>query len=103
MVELKDMIAGRAPHATEDTDTVEEQLKDEKSEKTEESVERKKSFRKTVSTSVTDDCMKKHVGVTDPELLDKLDSLQRPITKEVRQILDIILYNYNSSVFYILT
>ena len=46
-------------------------------------LERKKSFRKTVSTSLTDDCIKNAVGVTDPELLNKLDSLLRPITKEV--------------------
>ena len=84
VVELKDMIAGRAPRNIEDTYNVEEPQKDEKSENTEGFVERKKSFRKTVSTSMTDDCMKKTVGLTDPELLDKLDSLQRPITREVR-------------------
>ncbi|XP_076668142.1 protein phosphatase 1L isoform X2 [Andrena cerasifolii] len=84
VVELKDMIAGRAPRNAEETYNVEEPQKDEKSENTEGFVERKKSFRKTVSTSMTDDCMKKTVGLTDPELLDKLDSLQRPITREVR-------------------
>ncbi|KOC71205.1 Protein phosphatase 1L [Habropoda laboriosa] len=83
VIELKDIIAGRAPRVLEDT------RKDEETEKKEEKSdtglpERKKSFRKTVSTSVTDDCMKKNGGVTDPELLDKLDSLQRPITREVR-------------------
>lgn len=81
---MKDMIAGRAPRNTEEVYNVEEPQKDEKSENTEGFVERKKSFRKTVSTSMTDDCMKKTVGLTDPELLDKLDSLQRPITREVR-------------------
>lgn len=61
-----------------------ENKKDEKTDMT--TIERKKSFRKTVSSSVTDDCMKNSVGVTDPELLDKLDSLSRPITREVWQL-----------------
>lgn len=47
-------------------------------------VEKKGSFRKTMSTSQTDDCMKKSGGVTDPELLQKLDSIPRSITREVR-------------------
>ncbi|XP_033328697.1 protein phosphatase 1L isoform X1 [Megalopta genalis] len=84
VIKLKDMIAGRPPRgqATEDqTDQFEEQPKEDKNDA---NLERKKSFRKTVSTSLTDDCMKKSVGVTDPELLDKLDSLQRPITREIR-------------------
>lgn len=82
MIELKDLIAGRTSRAqlTENVDKFEEQSKEEKNDG---NLERKKSFRKTVSTSLTDDCMKKNVGVTDPELLNKLDSLQRPITREV--------------------
>lgn len=79
------MIAGREPRTSEDEINVEEQQKDEKSDTV--IPERKKSFRKTLSTSLTDDFMKKNVGVTDPELLDKLDSLQRPITREVVLIL----------------
>lgn len=47
-------------------------------------VEKKNSFRKTMSTSQTDECMKNTVGVTDPELLQKLDSIPRTITREVR-------------------
>lgn len=42
---------------------------------------RKISFRKTVSQ--TDDNIK-NMGITDPELLKKLESLPRPITREVR-------------------
>ncbi|KAK0088749.1 hypothetical protein PV325_010856 [Microctonus aethiopoides] len=45
--------------------------------------EHKKSFRKTLSTSQTDDFMK-NKNITDPELLEKLDSLVRPITREVK-------------------
>ncbi|CAL7945737.1 unnamed protein product [Xylocopa violacea] len=82
VIELKDMIAGKAPRITEEPQKDEETEK--KEEKSDSGLERKKSFRKTVSTSVTDDCMKKNVGVTDPDLLDKLDSLTRPITREVR-------------------
>ncbi|XP_053977715.1 protein phosphatase 1L [Hylaeus anthracinus] len=82
VIELKDIIAGREPRVLKDTVHIEEQQKDEKSDAG--TLERKKSFRKTVSTSLTDEFMKKTVGVTDPELLDKLDSLQRPITREVR-------------------
>lgn len=74
------MIAGKTPHISENTNKNEEK-KEEISDTGH--LERKKSFRKTVSTSLTDDCMKKNVGVTDPELLDKLDSLPRPITREV--------------------
>jgi len=49
----------------------------------EKSVERRKSFRKVVSASLTDDYMKKAIEVTDPELLNKLDSIS-PITREVK-------------------
>ncbi|XP_033209840.1 protein phosphatase 1L [Belonocnema kinseyi] len=83
VVELKNIIAGKLPCSVRVTEEVKE--KEEKEEKPEPiPLERKKSFRKTVSTSLTDDCMKNAVGVTDPELLNKLDSLSRPITKEVR-------------------
>lgn len=75
------MIAGKTSYVSENTQKNEEiEKKEEKSDAR--YLERKKSFRKTVSTSLTDDC-KKNVDVTDPELLDKLDSLQRPITREV--------------------
>lgn len=81
MIELKNMIAGKTSYVSENTQKNEEmEKKEEKSDIG--YLERKKSFHKTVSTSLTDDC-KKNVDVTDPELLDKLDSLQRPITREV--------------------
>ncbi|KAL2725289.1 protein phosphatase 1L [Vespula squamosa] len=88
VIELKDMIAGRFSEIQKNNQInnqpifQSENKKDGKIDST--TIERKKSFRKTVSTSVTDDCMKNSVGVTDPELLDKLDSLSRPITREVR-------------------
>lgn len=47
-------------------------------------VEKKNSFRKTMSTSQTDECMKKGTNITDPEILSRLVTLTRPITREVR-------------------
>lgn len=50
-----------------------------------ESVSRKSSFRKTLSQA--DESVKKSSGggvITDPLLLEKLESLNRPITREVR-------------------
>lgn len=85
VIELKDIIAGKVRRGSDDAQKEEDESeKIEEKENVAEPLERKKSFRKTVSASVTDDCMKKNVGVTDPELLDKLDSLPRPITREVR-------------------
>lgn len=37
-----------------------------------------------MSTSQTDECMKKGTSITDPEILSRLDTLSRPITREVR-------------------
>ena len=48
------------------------------------SIEKKNSFRKTVSASQTDECVRKSGTVTDPELLQKLDNIPRSITREVR-------------------
>ncbi|XP_015607289.1 uncharacterized protein LOC107273519 isoform X1 [Cephus cinctus] len=83
VIELKAMIAGRPTNTKQDEEetNIKDTKKDEKTDGI--SVERKKSFRKTMSTSQTDECSKKIVGVTDPELLRKLDQLL-PITREVR-------------------
>ena len=83
VIELKDMIAGKpSRQTTENDEEVDEAAATVKESKASgSSLDRKKSFRKTVSTS--DDYMKKSQGVTDPELLNKLDSLPRPITREV--------------------
>lgn len=45
--------------------------------------QKRKSFRKVASTSLTDDCMKKTIEVTDSELLNKLESIT-PITRKVK-------------------
>ncbi|XP_014483072.1 PREDICTED: protein phosphatase 1L [Dinoponera quadriceps] len=83
VLELKNMLAGKAcktdyqgkPNEVEKTEDIDK--KDEKS------LERRKSFRKTVSTSLTDDYMKESIKLSDPELLDKLESIS-PITREAR-------------------
>jgi site-specific DNA-adenine methylase len=82
VIELKNILAGKASTYANEL-TSELNKKDDK-KTNEKSVERRKSFRKVVSASLTDDYMKKAVEVTDPELLDKLDSIS-PITREVKQ------------------
>lgn len=59
-----------------------ELLQEEDKPKTPTQQERQKHFRKTCST--TDECNNANKGVTDSELLSKLDNLKRPITREVR-------------------
>lgn len=84
IIELKNVLAGNTPKPHENeliTNEVETKKNDDKIN--EKLVKQRKSFRKIASTSMTDDCMKKAVGVTDPELLDKLESIS-PITREVR-------------------
>ncbi|EZA61934.1 Protein phosphatase 1L [Ooceraea biroi] len=82
VIELKNILAGKTPtHENELTTNEVRKKGDNKAD--EKTVERRKSFRKVVSASLTDDCMKKAVEVTDPELLDKLDSIS-PITREIR-------------------
>lgn len=89
VIELKDMIAGKPSRIKSDNIEPNDEAKSTNEEKQKNegpisALERKKSFRKTVSTSLTDESMKKTVGVTDPEILEKLESLTRPITREVR-------------------
>lgn len=85
VIELKDMIAGRPTRSTgeNEEDNGEAAAPSNETKASGSHLDRKKSFRKTVSTS--DDYVKKNQGVTDPELLNKLDSLPRPITREVRE------------------
>ncbi|XP_067214499.1 protein phosphatase 1L isoform X2 [Linepithema humile] len=78
--ELKNMLAGKT-FTYPNEPAVPEKKKDDNKDK--KPLEQKKSFRKTASTSLTDDCMKKAVEVTDPELLNKLENIT-PITREVR-------------------
>lgn len=97
------MLNGKSPITSNDktNSDKENQVPDKISEKKQEintktenksSVEKRKLFRKTISNA-TDDYSKKKFGITDPELLSKLDSLQRPISREV------IIYRIKSPLF----
>ncbi|KAL0128638.1 hypothetical protein PUN28_003788 [Cardiocondyla obscurior] len=82
VIELKNLLAGKTTTRNE-LFLKETEKKTDDDKKDEQLPERKKSFRKTASTSLTDDCIKKAIEVTDPELLNKLESIT-PITREVR-------------------
>ncbi|XP_012266723.2 protein phosphatase 1L-like isoform X2 [Athalia rosae] len=89
IIELKNIIAGTPTEF--ETEKIEPTVKAEsknddtfKKGDSSNARERRKSFRKTMSTSLTDESIKNYAGITDPELLSKLDSLTRPITREVR-------------------
>lgn len=83
VVEIKDTMAGkRSSDLKKETCENEDERKD--AEKSPSLVERRKSFKKTVST--TDECIKGPKEITDKELLSKLDNLVRPITREVRNM-----------------
>ncbi|KAL3282069.1 hypothetical protein HHI36_005268 [Cryptolaemus montrouzieri] len=78
VVEIKDLISGKKPIKKDDSI-----VKEEEKPKTPTSVERRKSFKKT--NSITDECMRTGTKeITDPELLNKLSNIQRPITREVK-------------------
>ncbi|XP_011706625.1 PREDICTED: protein phosphatase 1L [Wasmannia auropunctata] len=83
VIELKNFLAGKTSVYQNELTLKEPEKKKDENKRDEKFLERKKSFRKVVSTSLTDDCMKKAIEVTDPELLDKLESIT-PITREVR-------------------
>ncbi|OXU30116.1 hypothetical protein TSAR_003792 [Trichomalopsis sarcophagae] len=84
VVKLKDIITGKVPKNAQKSEINENiNEKEDENTKTETSaMKRKKSWRKTSST---DDYAKRHnIGITDPELLEKLDSISKTITREVR-------------------
>ncbi|KAG8331343.1 Protein phosphatase 1L [Homalodisca vitripennis] len=89
VIELKKLIAdGKSERSVIGKPPPSPKLDQKKGSGTEggESVSRKSSFRKT--TSQADECVKKSAGgggvITDPVLLEKLEALNRPITREVR-------------------
>ncbi|XP_057336141.1 protein phosphatase 1L [Microplitis mediator] len=89
VIELKNIISGKikAPVQSDeltDKDNQNNNDNEEPVKKTDDEwSKRRKSFKKTVSASHTDDCMENKT-ITDPVLLGKLDSLPRPITREVK-------------------
>lgn len=84
VIELKTILAGKeVKTGDQGKTTMDEVIKKEDNEKKEEKLsERKKSCRKIASASLTDDCMKESIKVSDPELLNKLESIS-PITRKV--------------------
>lgn len=82
VIELKDMLAGKVLISQNQLTITEPEKKKEDNKTDEKLPEKRKSFRKVASTSLTDDCMKKAIEVTDSELLDKLESIT-PITRKV--------------------
>lgn len=79
---MKNLLAGKASTYQNELILKEPEKKKNDNKRDEKFLDRRKSFRKVASTSLTDDCMKKTIEVTDPELLDKLESIT-PITREV--------------------
>lgn len=90
VIELKKMIAEGKPekiYSNANKPPPSPQLNQKKLSEGAENLSRKSSFRKTASQA--DECVKKSavVGggvITDPLLLEKLEALNRPITREVR-------------------
>lgn len=89
VVEIKDLIAGKPAKEIKKEHCEEEEKKDEEKPVTPSLSERRKSFRKTSST--TDECIKGAKEITDRELLSKLDTLARPITRDVRHSKSLML------------
>ncbi|XP_034950097.1 protein phosphatase 1L [Chelonus insularis] len=82
VIELKNLLSGKAvPQADQNKNDNERPKESQALQAIDEHLERRKSFKKAVST--TDECIK-NTTITDPELLGKLDSLLRPITREVK-------------------
>lgn len=79
-MQLKNIISGKVSEKTKKHETKENEINQEISENEFALLRRRKSLRKTGST---DDYTGKNIGITDPELLDKLDSLSKTVTREV--------------------
>lgn len=89
VVEIKDLIAGKPVKEIKKQHCEEEEKKDDSKPTTPALSERRKSFRKTSST--TDECIRGAKEITDKELLNRLDNLARPITREVRHTKSIMV------------
>lgn len=96
VVEIKDVIAGKPVRDIKKQQCEEEEKKDDEKPLTPSG--RRKSFRKTSST--TDECIKGAKEITDRELLSKLDTLSRPITREVRHAKSIMIKDKPTSYYF---
>lgn len=82
VVEIKDLISGKK-QIKNDEPSIKEDEKNNDKPRIPILVDRKKSFKKTTST--TDECDKSiEKEITDPELLNKLNNISRPISREVK-------------------
>ncbi|XP_014217466.1 protein phosphatase 1L [Copidosoma floridanum] len=86
IVELKNLTSGKIPENARKFENSNEKKDLGKDIKTSTKVElaKKKSLCKTMATkmSLTDDCT--IVGITDPEILSKIDSISKTITRQVK-------------------
>ncbi|XP_072750266.1 protein phosphatase 1L isoform X1 [Anoplolepis gracilipes] len=83
IIELKNILAGNI-FIYQNQLSMNQSEKEKEENKTDEKIlERRKSLRKDANTSLTDDCIKKTIEVTDSELLNKLESIT-PVTRKVR-------------------
>lgn len=96
VAEIKDVIAGRPVKEVKKQECEEEEKKDEEKPVTPSG--RRKSFRKTSST--TDECIRGAKEITDRELLNKLDTLARPITREVRHSKSLMIKEKPTSYYF---
>ena len=95
IVEIKDMISGKPPKL-DLLQCKEEKADYEKPVPPPTPQERRKSFKKTMST--TDECIKGAKDITDIELLNKLDNL-RPVTREAKPSKSVLKKVETSSYF----
>lgn len=96
VVEIKDVIAGKPAKEITKQQCEEEEKKDEEKPVTPSG--RRKSFRKT--SSITDECIRGAKEITDKELLSKLDTLSRPITREVRHSKSLMIKEKPTSYYF---
>ncbi|XP_026480851.1 protein phosphatase 1L isoform X2 [Ctenocephalides felis] len=83
VVDIKNIASGKSPKITLDPcQPNDSEKKDAEKPPASPLLTNRNKMKKTLS--VAEDALNKSTNVTDPELLKKLDSLQRPITKEVR-------------------
>lgn len=85
IIEIKDTISGKVVKC-ETKPELDEKDGNKENEKPNSAVVKRKSFSKTMNSLLSEDCIKKAGEITDKELLSKLESLPKPITREVSKL-----------------